>query len=237
MKKPSRLALWKSALPAVAFLAATFAAPAGATVITFNLGTVFSDGAVAPDGPAPYARVTLDDGGGTGQVNMTADVSADVGQAFMEQLYLNFDTTLDVNLLTFTFLAGSSTGPEAAGGGGNGIHTGVDISKAGGDGRYDILFDFPPPPGSGGATFDAGETVVYMITSSDAITASSFNWLSAPGGGAGGPFLAAAKFNATGPIQDDSAWVGAGVIPVPAAVWLFGSGLIGLIGVARRKKA
>ena len=29
----------------------------------------------------------------------------------------------------------------------------------------------------------------------------------------------------------------AGVVPVPAAVWLFGSGLLGLIGVARRKKA
>jgi hypothetical protein len=27
------------------------------------------------------------------------------------------------------------------------------------------------------------------------------------------------------------------VVPIPAAVWLFGSGLIGLIGVARRKKA
>ena len=27
------------------------------------------------------------------------------------------------------------------------------------------------------------------------------------------------------------------VVPVPAAVWLFGSGLVGLIGVARRKKA
>ena len=26
-------------------------------------------------------------------------------------------------------------------------------------------------------------------------------------------------------------------VPVPAAVWLFGSGLTGLIGVARRKKA
>ncbi|MGB5398483.1 MAG: VPLPA-CTERM sorting domain-containing protein [Gammaproteobacteria bacterium] len=25
------------------------------------------------------------------------------------------------------------------------------------------------------------------------------------------------------------------VIPVPAAVWLFGSGLIGLVGVARRR--
>ena len=28
-----------------------------------------------------------------------------------------------------------------------------------------------------------------------------------------------------------------GVIPVPAALWLFGSGLLGLVGVARRKKA
>ncbi|MCW9006033.1 MAG: VPLPA-CTERM sorting domain-containing protein [Gammaproteobacteria bacterium] len=26
------------------------------------------------------------------------------------------------------------------------------------------------------------------------------------------------------------------VVPVPAAVWLFGSGLIGLAGFARRKK-
>ena len=26
-------------------------------------------------------------------------------------------------------------------------------------------------------------------------------------------------------------------VPVPAAIWLFGSGLIGLIGLARRKKA
>jgi len=29
----------------------------------------------------------------------------------------------------------------------------------------------------------------------------------------------------------------ASTVPVPAAVWLFGSGLLGLIGVAKRKKA
>jgi hypothetical protein len=28
-----------------------------------------------------------------------------------------------------------------------------------------------------------------------------------------------------------------GLVPIPGAVWLFGSGLIGLIGIARRRKA
>ena len=27
------------------------------------------------------------------------------------------------------------------------------------------------------------------------------------------------------------------IVPIPTAVWLFGSGLIGLIGIARRKKS
>lgn len=39
-------------------------------------------------------------------------------------------------------------------------------------------------------------------------------------------------FNGTMTCQD----CGPAVVPVPAAVWLFGSGLIGLVGVARRKK-
>lgn len=61
-------------------------------------------------------------------------------------------------------------------------------------------------------------------------------------------------FGSGGQWADNSALLGAGlphqlndpvigyfveyeVVPIPAAAWLFGSGLIGLIGIARRKKA
>ena len=72
---------------------------------------------------------------------------------------------------------------------------------------------------------DDGETVV--------VTASLFVSLDAPGfetGGAaiiGDPLdLSAGAFSAS-----------LSMVPVPAAVWLFGSGLLGLIGIARRKRA
>ena len=89
--------------------------PVQAATVTFNLGTVFSDGSVAPDGPAPYTTVNLDDGGGTGTVIMTLDVSADIGVADLAQLNLNFDSPFDVTQLAFAFDAISSTGPAAAG--------------------------------------------------------------------------------------------------------------------------
>jgi len=46
------------------------------------------------------------------------------------------------------------------------------------------------------------------------------------------------RFTGSGTIAlDDLTFNPVTAIPVPAAVWLFGSGLIGLIGVTRRKKA
>ena len=41
----------------------------------------------------------------------------------------------------------------------------------------------------------------------------------------------------TGAIYLDDASLTVTAVPVPAAVWLFGSGLLGLVGIARRKKA
>ena len=49
-------------------------------------------------------------------------------------------------------------------------------------------------------------------------------------------FISYASANgAGGEVWFDNVSVSA--VPVPAAVWLFGSGLIGLAGFARRKKA
>lgn len=39
-----------------------------------------------------------------------------------------------------------------------------------------------------------------------------------------------------GTLQWDDAYLDVAAIPVPAAVWLFGSGLVGLVGVARRRR-
>lgn len=59
----------------------------------------------------------------------------------------------------------------------------------------------------------------------------STDWNGDNNAGAGmidGPF---AGFNANFSVNQDVA-----PVPVPAAVWLFGSGLLGLVGIARRKK-
>ena len=36
--------------------------------------------------------------------------------------------------------------------------------------------------------------------------------------------------------QFDGTWTRVTAVPIPAAVWLFGSGLLGLVGIARRKR-
>ena len=49
-------------------------------------------------------------------------------------------------------------------------------------------------------------------------------------------FLNTASFYESSGVIYDNVNFGT-VVPVPAALWLFGSGLLGLVGIARRKKA
>ena len=217
-------------IPAVstaALIAAVSVSTVQAATVTFEYTESF--GAVPPDGPAPYATATLDDGGGSGTVTLTMSVAASVGAADVTGMYFNLDPSLDPTSLSFNRDGG--TGPTAAN---TDILLGADANRAGGDGFYDILFDFPPPPGQQAARFNAGENLIYTITGAG-INADSFNFFSTPGPGEGnaGPFLSVARFQSTGFDEEGSDFVGA--VPVPAAVWLFGSGLLGLVGIARRR--
>ena len=207
-----------------------FSLQATAATVTFNYDQSF--GAVPPDGPAPFATAVFDDGGTAGSVTLTMTVSAFVGEADVTGMYFNLASSLDPTSLAFARTGGS--GPTE---GQTDIFTGPDAFRADGDGFYDILFDFPPPPGNNNGRFNAGEDLVYDITGIAALTANDFNVFSTPGPGTGnpGPYLSVARFQSTDFDQSGSDWVG--VVPVPAAVWLFGSGLLGLVGVARRKRA
>ena len=114
-----------------------FSLQATAAVITYDLDIVFSTGAVAPDGPTPYATVTFDDGGGIGTVDMTVAIAGTVGDAKMTELYLNFDPILDLSQLSFNYDGVVSTGPQAA----VPVGVGTDAFKADGDGLYELVFE------------------------------------------------------------------------------------------------
>ena len=182
----------------------------------------------------PWLTATVDDGDTLGSVTLTVNfIVVDTWPAGpldekVDKLFFNFADEFDVANLTISFNAQLSDGSDASS-----ISVGVDSFQADGDGQYDILFDFPLPSGD---TWDAGETVVFDITSTDAISALSFNFPSAPAlDSISGPFLAAAKLASTDGTLET--FIGASVVPVPPVVWLFGSGLLGLIGLYRRKKA
>ena len=200
---------------------------ANAATLQLDFGLSFGDpldsDTAAPDGSGPWLTALFDDGDTAGSVTLTLTVAGDVGGAEVTAVYLNVDDAIGGSNLTITPTDESSIDPGAI------ISTGTDAFKADADGWYDILFDLPPP---GSDRFTAGEVLEYNITGLG-LLASSFNFLSTPDlVDPNGPYLGAAKFASTGD-GSQSDWVG--VVPVPAAVWLFGSGLIGLIGVARRK--
>jgi hypothetical protein len=220
---PTRRSLSVFAAVTAALLVTT-GNPAAAATLSFGLSSEFS-GAVAPDGPAPWATATFDDSfGGANTVRITLDAHGLTDPESIEVWYFNFDPSLDAALLTFTAVDNSDAVP-------NGVFGSTDAFKADGDGLYDILFDLPPPPGSASARFTAGETITYDITYTAAISASSFDFLSTPDGG-NGPFVTAAHIQSTGVGNEDSAWV---TVPEPANVLLFAMGLASA-GLSRRRR-
>jgi hypothetical protein len=173
----------------------------------------------------PYAILSFDDGGTPGSVTMTMSLDSDLDpvSAFLKGLYFNFDPALDLGLLNFAYDQSSTT--QAA----SNISVGANSHQVGAAGFFDVFIqadDLVPDK------FTVGETLTYLITSPQAISANSFNFTNV------GTVLyyAAAELGGTGD-GSGTTIIAAPAVPIPAAVWLFGSGLLGLIGMARRKKA
>ena len=83
----------------------------------------------------------------------------------------------------------------------------------------------PPPPGNSDSRLTGGETITYDLIYTSAISASSFDFMSVMGGGAG-TFLAAAHVQRIN--VNDSGWIGPTPIPEPSVAVLLGLGVMGL---------
>ena len=202
-----------------------------AATVSFEYNQLITDTSVAPAGGDPWVTATFDDHGGTGLVTLTIDASAMTGaQENIQRVFFNLDDAFDPSALSFSYVGGSGD-PAVA------INTGSNCCMATNGGYFDIDLGF-----GNGFGFDAGETVSYDISLAG-ISAESFFGYSASGG-SGGTYVSVIHVQGTGPLGADSAWIAGfntleppSEVPVPAAVWLFGSGLIALGGLAGRRQA
>jgi len=221
------------ALPglALAVVAATMLLSPQTQAATLSLGLdVEFSGGQAPAGTAPWVTAVFDDAtGDPTSVLLTIEAPGLTGGAngeYLAEMSFNFDPALDPTLLSFVAVDTADVGATV-------VNTGVNAFMSDGDGDFDIMFDFPPPPGQPGGRFTGGDAIVYEIFYAGGnIDATSFNFFSDEGGGQG-TFLSAAHVqNTTGAGEGGSGWIG--VVPEPSTASLLA---LGLVGLAARRRA
>ena len=207
---------------ATAIVSLLIPASAQATVIKYTLCMEFS-GAVPPEGAAPWLTATFDDGGTPGSVGLALEATNLTDNEFVFQWLFNFDPDLELDSLEFSTptKTGSFTDPK--------INTGVNAFRADGDGFFDIMVAFDNSDGVG-KRFGMGDAVAYTITSTDPITADSFDFFSEMGGGQG-MYATAAHIGGIGPFDADSGWIST---PEPASLFVLALG--GLLWLGRKRR-
>jgi hypothetical protein len=208
---------------AIAVLA--ISASAEADVLTFDLSIEFS-GAFPPEDSPPWLTATFDDGGSAGSVDLTLQTTNLTDAEFVHEWTFNLDPSLDPTDLVFSAPVKTGAFDDPT------ISTAVDNFKADGDGYFDIELAFSQQNGSSAHRFGVGDGVQYTITGISTLTVHSFNFGSAPGGGAG-EYPTAAHVGGIGVDDEDSGWI---ATPEPAAIVLLSMAGVGLLFAGWRKQ-
>jgi hypothetical protein len=219
MEKHTNIGVAK--IGAAVLLAAVSAAPVHAATVTYYLNQ--SNENILPDG-TNYLTVKIDDEGTPGDINFTVST---VPGAFSELPNFgiqSFGFNDPGNLLS----ASNISGPSGWGVSAN--------TRQGGFGFFDWVVS------DGGQ--NRQDPLQFSITGVTVDTIDSYFGPSSGTAGQGNAWFAAHVTDfGTSDTSITSAFFGGGdgpdfppaAVPVPAAVWLFGSGLLGLVGVARRR--
>jgi hypothetical protein len=218
-----------AALIIVAFLGAFALAPGEArATLSFDLTYIVSGSAVPVDG-SHWLSATFANAGAN-QVSLTLTSNLMNSNYYWQQVGINVDPTVVPSSLGFTVgtKVGSFTNPTIS----RGNQNAQDIPGGGDSGKgFDILFSFSTSNAGGGiARFNGSDSVSYTITGSG-ITKDSFSFMnSAPNN------VVAANIGAHLALGGANSEFAASVVPLPAAVWLLGSGLIGVAVIRRKRK-
>lgn len=195
-------------------------AAAEASFVTYELGGVFTG--AKPTSSAPWLTASFSDNGGSGSVTLTLTASLDFSGEFISQVVFNVNPAITPGSLTINQIQGTGATFKKT------SQDAQQVDGAAGMG-FDVLIALPTVGGPNNSRFDNNDVLTFTITGGG-ITASSFAWLSM----GGSPNYVAAHVQGI-PLEGGGTTSGfIGTVPIPPAVWLLGSGLLGLIGIRRR---